>query len=89
MAPMTVAMVPGMSVEAAADDELKADIKEKAADLRAYKISLKPNANQTARIDALLKEAYKAIGYTNDETISVSDCKTITNPSRNWQPTSQ
>ena len=35
MAPMAVAMVPGMSVEAAAaEDELKADIKEKAAELR-------------------------------------------------------
>ena len=100
MAPMAVAMVPGISVEAesskSADEPkkesiepTKEDIKEKAADLRAYKISLKPNANQTARIDALLKEAYKAIGYTNDETISVSDCKTITNPSRNLQPTSQ
>ena len=39
MAPMAVAMVPGMSVEAApasgtpsAEDELKADIKEKAAE---------------------------------------------------------
>ena len=70
MAPMAVAMVPGMRVEAtapggtsSAEDELEADIKEKAADLRAYKISLKPNANQTARIDALLQEAYKKIGY--------------------------
>ena len=64
MAPMAVAMVPGMSVEAApgapsAEEELKADIKEKAAELKAYKISLKPNANQTARIDALLQETYK------------------------------
>ena len=53
MAPMAVDMVPGMSVEAAAggassaEDELKADIKEKAAELRAYKISLKPNANHS------------------------------------------
>ena len=31
--------------------------------MKAHKISLKPNANQTARIDALLQEAYKAIGY--------------------------
>ena len=76
MAPMAVAMVPGMSVEAApasgtpsAEDELKADIKEKAAELRAYKISLKPNANQTARIDALLQEAYKEIGYISDDNI--------------------
>lgn len=81
MAPMAVAMVPGMSVEAtpggpsSAEDELKADIKEKAADLRAYKISLKPNANQTARIDALLQEAYKEIGYTSDDTISVNKYK--------------
>lgn len=82
MAPMAVAMVPGMSVEAAsaggtpsAEDELKADIKEKAADLRAYKISLKPNANQTARIDALLQEAYKEIGYTSDTIISVNKYK--------------
>lgn len=86
MVPMAVAMVPGISVEAEngkpvegpkteSIEPTKEDIKEKAADLRAYKISLKPNANQTARIDALLKEAYKAIGYTNDETISVSDCK--------------
>ena len=76
MAPMAVAMVPGMSVEAAAaEDELKADIKEKAAELRAYKISLKPNANQTARIDALLQEAYKEIGYTSDDTISVNKYK--------------
>ena len=69
MVPMAVAMVPGMSVEAedpagSTDTELKdADIKEKAAELKAHKISLKPNANQTARIDALLQEAYKAIGY--------------------------
>lgn len=76
MAPMAVAMVPGISVEAAAaEDELKADIKEKAAELRAYKISLKPNANQTARIDALLQEAYKEIGYTSDDTISVNKYK--------------
>lgn len=81
MAPMAVAMVPGMSVEAttggpsSAEDELKADIKEKAAELRAYKISLKPNANQTARIDALLQEAYKEIGYTSDDTISVNKYK--------------
>lgn len=74
MAPMAVAMVPGISVEAgepagSADAELKdADIKEKAADLRAYKISLKPNANQTARIDALLQEAYKKIGYTDNSS---------------------
>lgn len=69
MVPMAVAMVLGMSVEAedpagSTDTELKdADIKEKAAELKAHKISLKPNANQTARIDALLQEAYKAIGY--------------------------
>ena len=69
MVPMAVAMVPGMSVEAedpagSTDTELKdADIKEKAAELKVHKISLKPNANQTARIDALLQEAYKAIGY--------------------------
>ncbi len=79
MAPMAVAMVPGMSVEAAgtssAEDELKADIKEKAADLRAYKISLKPNANQTARIDALLQEVYKKIGYVDDINIKVDECK--------------
>lgn len=82
MAPMAVAMVPGMGVEAtsaggtpSAEDELKADIKEKAADLRAYKISLKPNANQTARIDALLQEAYKEIGYTSDTIISVNKYK--------------
>lgn len=80
MAPMAVAMVPGMSVEAApgapsAEEELKADIKEKAADLRAYKISLKPNANQTARIDALLQEAYKEIGYTSDTIILVNKYK--------------
>ena len=75
MAPMTVAMVPGMSVEAAADDELKADIKEKAADLREYKISLKPNANQAARIDALLQEVYKKIGYVDDTNIKVDECK--------------
>lgn len=76
MAPMAVAMVPGMSVEAvAAEDELKADIKEKAADLRAYKISLKPNANQTARIDALLQEVYKKIGYVDDTNIEVDECK--------------
>ena len=75
MVPMTVAMVPGMSVEAAADDELKADIKEKAADLRAYKISLKPNANQAARIDALLQEVYKKIGYVDDTNIKVDECK--------------
>lgn len=62
MAPMAVAMVPGMSVEAAATTEIEtteSDIKEKAAELKAYKISLKPNANQTARIDALLQETYK------------------------------
>ena len=79
MAPMAVAMVPGMSVEAAgtssAEDELKADIKEKAADLRAYKISLKPNANQTARIDALLQEAYKEIGYISDDNIPINKYK--------------
>ena len=79
MAPMAVAMVPGMSVEAAAtteietagstDTELKdADIKEKAAELKAHKISLKPNANQTARIDALLQETYKKIGYTDNSS---------------------
>jgi hypothetical protein len=70
-----------MSVEAedpasSTDTELKnADIKEKAADLRAYKISLKPNANQTARIDALLQEAYKEIGYTSDTIILVNKYK--------------
>ena len=66
MAPMAVAMVPGMSVEAEENNSIdtkKADIEEKAAELKAYKISLKPNANQAARIDALLKEAYKTIGY--------------------------
>lgn len=74
MAPMAVAMVPGMSVEAEngkpagepkteSIEPTEEDIKEKAAELRAYKISLKPNANQTARIDALLQEAYKKIGY--------------------------
>lgn len=65
MAPMAVAMVPGISVEAAGTEieMTEPDIKEKAAELKAYKISLKPNANQTARIDALLQEAYKAIGY--------------------------
>ena len=78
MAPMAVAMVPGMSVEAAATTEIEtteSDIKEKAAELKAYKISLKPNANQTARIDALLQEAYKEIGYTSDDTISVNKYK--------------
>ena len=82
MAPMAVAIVPGISVEAAsaggtpsAEDELKADIKEKAADLRAYKISLKPNANQTARIDALLQEAYKEIGYISDDNIPINKYK--------------
>ena len=81
MAPMAVAMVPGMSVEAedpagSTDTELKdADIKEKVADLRAYKISLKPNANQTARIDALLQETYKKIGYVDDTNIKVDECK--------------
>ena len=71
MAPMAVAMVPGISVEAGepgkpSDDSktesiepTEEDIKEKAAELRAYKISLKPNSNQAARIDALLKDAYK------------------------------
>lgn len=44
------------------------DIKEKAAELKAYKISLKPNANQTARIDVLLQEAYKKIGYTDNSS---------------------
>ena len=81
MVPMAVAMVPGMSVEAedpagSTDTELKdADIKEKVADLRAYKISLKPNANQTARIDALLQETYKKIGYVDDTNIKVDECK--------------
>ena len=86
MAPMAVAMVPGISVEAengkSADEpktesiELtKDDIKEKAADLRAYKISLKPNANQAARIDALLQEVYKKIGYVDDTNIKVDECK--------------
>ena len=75
MAPMAVAMVPGISVEAAPEDELKADIKEKAAELRAYKISLKPNANQTARIDALLQEAYKEIGYISDDNIPINKYK--------------
>lgn len=73
MAPMAVAMVPGISVEAETAGEPKTesiepteeDIKEKAAELKAYKISLKPNANQIARIDALLQEAYKAIGYVD------------------------
>ena len=79
MAPMAVAMVPGMSVEAedpasSADTELKdADIKEKAADLKAYKISLKPNANQTARIDALLQEAYKNIRYEDNNSGGTAD----------------
>ena len=71
MAPMAVAMVPGMSVEAAATTEIEtteSDIKEKAAELKAYKISLKPNANQTARIDALLQETYKKIGYTDNSS---------------------
>ena len=81
MVPMAVAMVPGMSVEAedpagSTDTELKdADIKEKAAELRAYKISLKPNANQTARIDALLQEAYKEIGYISDDNIPINKYK--------------
>ena len=70
MAPMAVAMVPGMSVEAAGTEieTTDSDIKEKAAELKAYKISLKPNANQTARIDALLQEAYKAIGYDDSSS---------------------
>ena len=86
MAPMAVAMVPGISVEAESSkpadepktesiEPTKEDIKEKAAELKAYKISLKPNANQTARIDALLQEAYKEIGYTSDDTISVNKYK--------------
>ena len=76
LAPMAVAMVPGMSVEAAATTEIETtDIKEKAADLRAYKISLKPNANQAARIDALLQEVYKKIGYVDDTNIKVDECK--------------
>ena len=86
MAPMAVAMVPEMSVKAengktANDSKTESiepteeDIKEKAAELRAYKISLKPNANQTARIDALLQEVYKAIGYASDGPISVDACK--------------
>ena len=48
---------------------------EKAAELRAYKISLKPNANQTARIDALLQEAYKEIGYISDDNIPINKYK--------------
>lgn len=70
MAPMAVAMVPGMSVEAAGTEieTTDSDIKEKAAELKAYKISLKPNANQTARIDVLLQEAYKKIGYTDNSS---------------------
>ena len=100
MAPMAVAMVPGISVEAengkpAGDSKTESiepteeDIKEKAAELRAYKISLKPNSNQAARIDALLKDAYKLIGYKEDNTGDANECKKIINPSRNWQPTSQ
>ena len=86
MAPMAVAMVPGISVEAEsgkpADDSktesiepTEEDIKEKAAELRAYKISLKPNSNQAARIDALLKDAYKLIGYKEDNTGDANECK--------------
>lgn len=86
MAPMAVAMVPGISVEAESSkpagepktesiEPTKEDIKEKAADLRAYKISLKPNANQAARIDALLQEVYKKIGYVDDTNIKVDECK--------------
>lgn len=86
MAPMAVAMVPEMSVKAengktANDSKTESiepteeDIKEKAAELRAYKISLKPNANQTARIDALLQEAYKEIGYISDDNIPINKYK--------------
>ena len=77
MAPMAVAMVPRMSVEAAATgiETTDSDIKEKVAELKAYKISLKPNANQTARIDALLQEVYKKIGYVDDTNIKVDECK--------------
>ena len=86
MAPMAVAMVPGISVEAESSkpagepktesiEPTKEEIKEKAADLRAYKISLKPNANQAARIDALLQEVYKKIGYVDDTNIKVDECK--------------
>ena len=86
MAPMAVAMVPGMSVEAEngkpagepkteSIEPTEEDIKEKAAELRAYKISLKPNANQTARIDALLQEAYKEIGYISDDNIPINKYK--------------
>ena len=86
MAPMAVAMVPGISVEAESgkpSDDSKTesiepteeDIKEKAAELRAYKISLKPNSNQAARIDALLKDAYKLIGYKEDNTGDANECK--------------
>ena len=70
MAPMAMAMVPGMSVEATGTgiETTNSDIEEKAAELKAYKISLKPNANQTARIDALLQETYKKIGYTDNSS---------------------
>ena len=70
MAPMAVAMVPGMSVEAEENsiNTEASDIEEKAAELKAYKISLKPNVNQAARIDALLQDAYKQIGYDDSNS---------------------
>ncbi|MCI9657056.1 MAG: hypothetical protein HFI14_00435 [Lachnospiraceae bacterium] len=64
-------MMPGMVVEAAPElseeEELIKARKDAIAELNAYKISLRPSASQMEKIDEVLVNAYKKIGYDASE----------------------
>lgn len=62
--------------------ETKVEVEDKkyaVAVLNAYKISLRPNADQAVKIDKILAEAYQQIGYNNaesgDKAYNEMECK--------------
>lgn len=75
LAPTAACVMPGAEMAAEAAEPQKteveeADQKNAMAELRAYKITLRPNASQSTKIDEILKEAEAAINYQDGTTYS-------------------
>ena len=81
LAPAGAVMMPGGGIVAEATDSKgnagANDREEAIADLKAYKISLRPNTAQATRIDEIIKKATEKINKTSgdDALISIQEIK--------------
>ncbi|MDO4260540.1 MAG: hypothetical protein Q4C82_00550 [Eubacteriales bacterium] len=82
-APAAAAVAPGTAIVAEANANTpesiqvtQTDIETQVATLKAYRISLRPNDSQGARIDALLRSVYTALGWDDSNaTATVANCQ--------------